>query len=76
MKTVGKEDGFRQIMACHGSTVDNPHVCFGYLAQEGERNLNVRVAVIRHEMPAPQAVYEACTAAGIRLHKNYRAVLS
>lgn len=38
-----KDDGFYQVMACHHSSEDHRYTCAGYLAQEGERNINVRL---------------------------------
>lgn len=40
--TVGEEDAFRPIMACHYSGED-AFACRGYVAQEGWRNLSVRI---------------------------------
>lgn len=45
--TVGDGDGFRPIMACHGSTEGNDRPCAGYLYRHGMSNLNVRVLAMR-----------------------------
>jgi uncharacterized protein DUF6283 len=73
--TVGAEDAFRPIMACHYSTENEPVACKGYLAMEGERNLAVRVQAAKGEMPWPRLVFDACRKAGVQLHRNYRMVL-
>lgn len=75
LNTVGEGDNFRPIMACHGSTESEPHACNGYLARAGWANINVRMLLIRHEIENPTAVLDACNAAGIKLHQDYRAVL-
>jgi len=73
--TVGEGDDFRPIMACHNSTEGDMIACKGYLAREGWSNLNVRLLLIKGNIPNPGKVAEACEQAGIRLHKNYAAVL-
>lgn len=75
MNTVGKGDAFRPVMACHGSTEEQPHVCVGYLAMEGDSNLTVRVLAAQGHMPWPQEAFEACERAGIELHETYADVL-
>lgn len=75
MNTVGDTDDFRQIMACHGSTDTHMRACNGYLAMEGERNLNVRMLAAMGKIPYPAQALEACKAAKIRLHRKYRLVL-
>lgn len=45
--TVGPDDAFRNVMACHGSPEARPTICRGYVAVEGMRNLNVRVMAVR-----------------------------
>lgn len=76
MKTVGPDDKFRPIMACHGSTEDNNRACNGYLAREGDRNINVRMLVATSRMAAPRDVIAACELSGIILHANYPEVLA
>lgn len=76
MNTVGDGDGFRPIMACHGSTENNNRACNGYLARHGESNINVRLMVAMGRMASPRDVQDACEAAGIELHANYPEVLA
>lgn len=76
MNTVGAGDAFRPIMACHGSTDDNMKACNGYLAMEGWSNLNVRMLLLKREIPNPSAVKEACVKAGIELETDYPTVLA
>jgi hypothetical protein len=75
LNTVGDEDGFRPIMACHGSTDRNERACKGYLAREGWRNINVRILLARGQIESPSAVAEACEARGVELEPHYPAVL-
>ena len=76
LNTVGAEDGFRKIMACHGSEVGQERACNGYLAREGWRNINVRILLARSKIAHPDRVLEACEAAGIELHADYQEVLA
>lgn len=79
MNTVGQDDDFRKIMACHHSTGNEPpqeQVCKGYLAQEGERNINVRLMVSLGQMASPYAALEACKREGIELEIDYPTVLA
>lgn len=76
LDTVGKSDGIRKIMACHGSPEDTPFVCKGYLAREGLNNINVRILLVRGQLDNPADVLDACEAAGIELHSDYPAVLA
>lgn len=46
VSTVGDDDWFRPIMACHGSTEGKDTPCVGYLYVEGYRNLAVRMQAI------------------------------
>jgi hypothetical protein len=73
--TVGPDDAFRQVMACHGSTNEVPIACKGYLAREGWSNLNVRLLLAKGQIESPADVAEACEAAGIELEPDYPAVL-
>lgn len=75
MNTVGDTDAMRPIMACHGSIEGKERVCNGYLAMEGERNINVRILASMGKMAYPAQALEACKAARIRMHWSYRAVL-
>jgi hypothetical protein len=75
MNTVGPDDAMRPIMACHGSTDDEPRACRGYLAREGWRNINVRLLLIKRQIDNPSAVADACEAAGVELEPDYPTVL-
>lgn len=75
LETVGPEDGFRSIMACHMSTDEKMRACNGYLAVHGYGNLNVRLLLLKKEINNPAEVQEACKEAGIELHQDYPAVL-
>jgi Family of unknown function (DUF6283) len=48
--TVGDEDAFRPMMACHYSLDGGEKICVGYVAREGWTNLAVRLAAIRGEL--------------------------
>jgi hypothetical protein len=76
VKTCGEFPAFRTIMACHSSPLEKPTTCLGYLARDGRQNFTV-VSLRRQgwSIPFPDDVLRACQAAGIRLHKNYTAVL-
>jgi len=76
INTVGEGDGFRKIMACHGSTEDEPRVCNGYLARAGWTNLNVRILASKGKLPSPNEVIRACEEHGVELHDDYPAVLA
>jgi Family of unknown function (DUF6283) len=76
--TVGRDDDFRQIMACHHSTgaeSEAEQACKGYLAQAGESNLNVRMLAMSGLLPWPRQVAEACFKAGVELEPDYETVL-
>jgi hypothetical protein len=73
--TVGADDGFRPIMACHGSAEEKPAACKGYLAREGWSNLGVRLLLIRGQIESPDAVLAACQAHSIELEPDYPTVL-
>ena len=75
LNTVGEEDAFRPIMACHGSPDNNMRACLGYLAMAGWSNLNVRLLLLRGEIADSSEVAEACEAAGIELESDYQTVL-
>lgn len=76
MNTVGDGDGFRPVMACHGSTEDNNRACNGYLARHGWSNINVRIMLVEGIIESPDHVLDACEAAGIELHADYSEVLA
>jgi hypothetical protein len=46
-------------MACHYSACGDERACIGYVAQEGYRNLNVRLMVHRGELNM-RAIDDAC----------------
>lgn len=73
--TVGHGDAFRQIMACHNSTDKKMIPCKGYLAQEGESNINVRLLAIKGIIPNPAACANACDDEGLELEPDYETVL-
>ncbi len=75
VNTVGEEDAFRPIMACHYSEPRDMLACKGYLAQNGSHNINVRILVAQDKVPDPYAVSDACKEAGIELHATYPEVL-
>ncbi len=71
--TVGAgADGFRPIMACHGSPEGQESPCRGYLAVEGWSNLAVRMAAISGRIPLAEVV-SACE--GLDLHESFAAML-
>lgn len=75
LNTVGEENDFRPIMACHCSPEDSPWACKGYLAREGWNNLNVRRGVIAGIIDIPEEVLKACEQEGIELETDYQTVL-
>lgn len=75
LETVGEEDGFYKVMACHGSTDKTTVPCKGYLAQVGWKNIMVRLMVSQGVLPDPYDVRNACVAKGIKLESNYQIVL-
>jgi Family of unknown function (DUF6283) len=75
MNTVGDNDAFRPIMACHHSG-DTPIPCKGYLAREGWSNISVRLLLAMGKIENPKEVMQACERSGIELHESYRDVLS
>lgn len=58
-RTVGAEDGFRSVMACHGSKEGKEIACRGYLFIEGWKNINVRLMASRGEID-PREIEVAC----------------
>lgn len=75
LNTVGRDDGFRPLMACHNSTDKKMIACKGYLAREGWRNINVRLLLSKRQIENPAAVLDACEAGGVELEEGYHAVL-
>lgn len=75
MNTVGEEDAFRPVMACHGSPDNNMEACLGYVAQVGWSNLNVRLMAMKGEIASPDEMADACEEAGIELEPDYQTVL-
>lgn len=73
---VGNEDSFRPIMACHHSAEGKETACRGYLAQEGYRNLNVRLMIMAGRCPDPISVADACYEDGTQLEEDYHDVLA
>ncbi len=57
--TVGREDDFRPIMACHGSPKGAERPCVGYLARHGYSNLAVRVGIMEGRIDM-NAVMDEC----------------
>lgn len=71
--TVGPGDGFRTVMACHGSVDDGETPCIGYVAVEGYSNLNVRIMALRGSLDLP-AIWEA--AEGLDLYQSFDEMLA
>ncbi len=71
--TVGENDAFRPIMACHHSPDGDEFACAGYLAVEGMSNLNVRVLAAVGSIDM-LAVYEA--ADGLDLWGDFESMLA
>ena len=57
--TVGPDDAFRPIMACHGSPCGLETPCVGYVAVEGWSNLAVRLNVMSGRIDM-SAIDDAC----------------
>lgn len=57
--TTGSGYGFYTIMACHHSPVGEEFSCAGYLAAEGEKNVNVWILASRGQIDL-RAAQEAC----------------
>jgi hypothetical protein len=57
--TVGPDDAFRPMMACHYSACGDETPCVGYVAIEGWRNLAVRVRAMRGDLDIG-AIIDAC----------------
>ncbi|MFN2591660.1 MAG: DUF6283 family protein [Candidatus Dormibacteria bacterium] len=66
--TVGPDDDFRPIMACHYSPCGAETPCVGYVAQEGVRNLSVRVMAARGRIDF-LGIQDAC--AGVDLWPSF-----
>lgn len=75
LNTVGPDDDFRPIMACHGSVNTKPIACKGYLAREGWSNINVRIMLAKNQIENPSNVADLCEAKGIELEPDYPTVL-
>ena len=73
--TVGPDDAFRPIMACHGSDDEMPTACLGYLARAGWSNLNVRLLLARGQIQNPDRVADACYDHYVELEPDYEMVL-
>jgi hypothetical protein len=50
VNTTGPEDGFYTVMACHHSPIGEEFSCAGYLAAEGDKNINVRILASRRQI--------------------------
>ncbi len=72
VNTTGPEDGFYTVMACHHSPVGEEFSCAGYLAAEGDKNINVRILASRRQIDL-RAVQEACE--GEDLHRDFASML-
>ena len=70
--TVGPDDGFRTIMACHLSDEGADSPCIGYLVQVGWTNLSVRMMAISGRLPLNE-IMDATE--GIELHPDFDAML-
>ena len=70
--TVGDDDGFRTIMACHGSPEGRETSCRGYLAVEGHRNLTVRLEAAFGRIPLAE-ILDACR--DLDLHPSFETML-
>lgn len=66
-------DGFRKVMACHGSSEDRQFPCAGYLHRHGNQNISVRLLMARGEVDL-RAVDEACQ--GIEMYPDFHAMLA
>lgn len=57
--TVGDDDAFRPVMACHYSTEETEFTCNGYAAKEGQTNLALRVMAAQGRIDII-SIREAC----------------
>lgn len=57
--TVGDDDAFRKVMACHASPEGGEEPCVGYVAVEGVSNLAVRLMAATGVLPLG-AIQDAC----------------
>jgi hypothetical protein len=71
--TVGADDAFRPIMACHYSEEGAEFPCVGYLAREGWSNLAVRVLSLQGRVDLP-AIEDRC--AGLDLWPDFHTMLA
>ncbi len=67
-----EDDGFRNIMACHKSTVNNQYACAGYIAVHGLQNINVRLMGARGHADLGK-VFDNCE--GLDLYSNFHDML-
>lgn len=72
-RTVGKEDGFRPIMACHHSKPGAERPCIGYVVVEGWRNLDVRIMAIQGRLDLPAI---SAATVGLDLWESFDAMLA
>lgn len=73
VNTVGPDDAFRPIMACHYSPSGSEWACRGYIAVEGYSNLAVRVAAISGRIPFGR-ILDACK--GLELWPSFADMLA
>jgi hypothetical protein len=74
--TTGPEDGFRKIMACHHSTVEDEFACRGYLAVEGSKTWPFGSCCRRKKSFIRSLWRLRAKRAGIKLHRDYETVLA
>jgi hypothetical protein len=72
VNTTGPVDGFYRVMACHHSPIGEEFSCAGYLAAEGDKNINVRLLASGRKINL-RAVQEACE--GEDLHRDFASML-
>lgn len=71
--TVGPDDNFRTIMACHYSEEGDETPCIGYVAVEGYSNLSVRLMAMNGKLDLP-AIWDA--AEGLDLWPSFHEMLA
>ncbi len=54
--TIHERDEFRKIFACHDSKEGNECACAGYVARDGQFNLNVRLIAIENKINLNQII--------------------
>ena len=71
--TVGNDDAFRTIMACHHSPIGKESACRGYVAIEGNRNINVRILAAQNVIQVRE-IETAC--ATLDLYESFADMLN